>query len=169
MARLTAILLLACAACLLSWTAAAGATKAPAKGMAIDDVIVTDLAPTTAISQRIKVSEIKFYTGVVQGSGKPCLVVKGMLTMLDSLDAKLGGRIKVVVTVTRLGSLVQIASEMEATADFVPKGTGSAHFVGVGKGVGGSRCSYNISFFPPDVPRNGDFKQPETRESGLKE
>jgi len=166
MARLTAILLLACAACLLSWTAAAGATKAPAKGMAIDDVIVTDLAPTTAISQRIKVSEIKFYTGVVQGSGKPCLVAKGTVTALDNIKGV--SKVKVVISICCLNVGPRVLSEIVATAEFVT-GSTVANFIGVGKSIRPAHGSYSVAILPADRP-TGDWKEAEPpRESGLKE
>ena len=78
MARLTAILLLACAACLLSWTAAAGATKAPAGGVVIDGVAVSKMVPVAA-RELVRVKSLTVFKALGGEDGQPCIVISGSI------------------------------------------------------------------------------------------
>jgi len=80
MARLTAILLLACAACLLSWTAATGAAKAPAGGVVIDGVAVSKMVPVAA-RELVRVKSLTVFRAVGGEDSQPCIVISGSIVL----------------------------------------------------------------------------------------
>jgi len=150
MARLTAILLLAYAACLLSWTA---------RGVEIDGVKVVKMLPDPNFNQPFAVRDVKFYRAKTDAD-KDCMVVSG--TVVSRSTAKSPTELAVVVLVMYLQPTGALEPFITINARVTVPAGGETKFFGIGKSPNSNVDHMKYPWtatVTPLPPPGGDFRQ----------